>query len=64
MPHDRAGTRRRRKDDCPVCEAMGRQTLALDPRVPVMARVNGQTLATEKLNPAGLPGCGAVARKP
>jgi hypothetical protein len=28
------------KDNCPVDEAMGRQMLALDPRVPVMARVN------------------------
>lgn len=28
------------KDNYPVDEAMGRQMLALDPRVPVMARVN------------------------
>ncbi|WP_437023275.1 SAM-dependent methyltransferase [Streptomyces sp. enrichment culture] len=28
------------KDNCPVDEEMGRQMLALDPRVPVMARVN------------------------
>ncbi|MFD8387710.1 SAM-dependent methyltransferase [Streptomyces sp. NPDC059680] len=28
------------KDNCPVDEAMGRQMLALDPRVPVLARVN------------------------